>query len=460
MTFQHVIRSVVVLASISAALFFQNCQKQSPNMESSSLKLSTKTCDNPWDATTPLSDGSTTLAFSSAAVPEGEFCNAQLRTCSGGQLYGTYEFPQCRATPAKSADCISPFNGGNVVANGKSVTAYKIDGNGECIATPRTCVNGALSEGGNMPACPGDNGCLTPWGLHLGEGDSIKTLDNAGQLATKAICDQPVTTWTCRATKDPKTLEVSHQLVKTTVVPSCDPDSCLTDWGQKVKNGTSIYAFKSAVALPGKCDLAANREKRTCKSGKLSGSFTFGQCREDSNPCAWNGGQIQNGTTVTAWNTNLATGGTQCLSEQRTCRNGVLSGTASYTFTSCSVSMRQCTAPWNSQQKYNHGDIVTAYAVNSVAPGRTCSPYSMQCIDSRWIYNGQVATFKYNSCHVACALPWGENLAHGSTQAAYSRISGTAAQCSAAKKTYSCQNGVLSGASTSVYKYKACTSLN
>ncbi len=55
--------------------------------------------------------------------------------------------------------------------------------------------------------------------------------------------------------------------------------SCLTPWGYEIDHGASVLAYEQRADAPHICNL----QRRTCKNGKLSGSFTQSSCDESLN---------------------------------------------------------------------------------------------------------------------------------------------------------------------------------
>lgn len=80
-------------------------------------------------------------------------------------------------------------------------------------------------------------------------------------------------------------------------------------------------------------------------------------------PCAWNGQDVMSGSSVTAYQSSAVTSGQQCVSEQRTCTDGALSGT--YQYASCAAGPSvACTPSWS----------CSAWsACSSGSQGRTCA---------------------------------------------------------------------------------------
>lgn len=82
--------------------------------------------------------------------------------------------------------------------------------------------------------------------------------------------------------------------------------------------------------------------------------------------CVFNGQSVANGGTVTAWQTSSVSAGQSCVSETRTCTDGVLSGTFAYP--SCAVSNRE---PAGSFFSINTTGIASGYAYDLDAPSQS-----------------------------------------------------------------------------------------
>ncbi len=104
--------------------------------------------------------------------------------------------------------------------------------------------------------------------------------------------------------------------------------------GAMLQEGQSVAAYLNSTPEPtGGC----LSEIRTCRNGVLTGSFSFASCRTGSRSCLFNGQTLSSGQTVTAYS-SMRDGA--CQFEQRQCADGVLSG--SYPFSQCSSGARQC----------------------------------------------------------------------------------------------------------------------
>ena len=104
---------------------------------------------------------------------------------------------------------------------------------------------------------------------------------------------------------------------------------------------------------------------------------------------------IAHGSSVTAYQASSVPCGNSCVSQVRTCNNGILSG--SFTSSTCSVQgcAAPCALPWGGT--IPDGASVTAYASSSVACGATCSSQVRTCS------NGSLSgSFGNMTCAPAC----------------------------------------------------------
>ncbi|MEK7509777.1 MAG: peptidoglycan-binding protein, partial [Patescibacteria group bacterium] len=115
--------------------------------------------------------------------------------------------------------------------------------------------------------------------------------------------------------------------------PPIDTSHACSFNNQSVAHGQSITAYRSSnVPLGQQCV----SENRTCTNGTLSGSYQYASCTvAGAASCIFNGQTIAHNASITAHQSPSVPSGQQCSSQTRTCTNGALSG--SYTQTSCLV---------------------------------------------------------------------------------------------------------------------------
>ncbi|HRZ33959.1 MAG TPA: hypothetical protein P5548_03625 [Candidatus Moranbacteria bacterium] len=109
--------------------------------------------------------------------------------------------------------------------------------------------------------------------------------------------------------------------------------TCTLPWGGTIDNGQSVDAYSSSsVACGSSCDSV--KQNRTCTNGVLSGTATNQNCSVAPCPCTtpW-GTTVASGSSVDAYKDSYAPYGSECVKETRQCTDGSLNG--SYTNQSC-----------------------------------------------------------------------------------------------------------------------------
>jgi hypothetical protein len=460
-----------------------------------SMEPCTSDCALPWGG--ELSHGESTDAYETATVPCGSSCNKQTRQCSDGALGGTYVHQRCVVEECRDG-CSLPWGG--EIADGERVTAFRsatVACGSSCDSLERVCEDGTLTgsaeyahEACSVERCP--TGCGLPWGGTIGAGESV-TAYAAPSVACGATCASQ------RRTCEDSTLSGSYSHETCTPRPcgcelpwggtiadgqtveayradreacggqctsqtrTCDdgalngtylyyscrvdpcPRACELPWGGTIEHGASATAYQAASVG---CGESCSSQERVCNDGQLTGSYSHQQCQEQAcGSCRlpW-GGEIAHAQVVTAYAEASVSCDGQCRSEERTCRDGTLTG--NYPAQSCTVATcGTCSLPWGGS--IGHGEEVTAYASSGVACGQQCSSQRRSCND------GQLSgSYRHESCDVApcgCDLPWGGSIGHGEEVTAYAS-SGVACgqQCSSQRR--SCNDGQLSGS----YRHQAC----
>jgi hypothetical protein len=101
--------------------------------------------------------------------------------------------------------------------------------------------------------------------------------------------------------------------------------------GVDIQSGSTVTAYQSSSVSFGSVCLS---EQRGCNNGVLGGSFEFATCAPDAPAsCLFNGVSISHGNTVAAFLESSVPNGQTCTQEIRSCDNGTLNG--SYTFSTC-----------------------------------------------------------------------------------------------------------------------------
>lgn len=234
------------------------------------------------------------------------------------------------------------------------------------VANAVTCTAG-FASGIAYPISPND-GIYTAWYNSSRGGVTGASLGTANTA--------PGTyTFTCR---EPSSLNIMGcaQLTVTCTAPkvwngttcAIPAVACNLPWGGTIASGASVTAYgTSSVPFGNVC----TSETRTCTNGTLSGSYTSSSCVVDpavSCVLPW-GGALAHGASVTAYQSASVISPAVCTSESRSCTNGTLNG--SYTNSSCSVTITDCTLPWGGTT--TDGSTVTAYSSSYIASPGLCS---------------------------------------------------------------------------------------
>lgn len=268
-----------------------------------------------------IASGGSVGAYLSSSVSYGELCSVEIRYCVDGTLSGSNQYASCAVN--EPASCL--FNG-QTIAHGQTLNAFLNSSVGygdSCQIEVRTCNNGVLSGVNQYASCVVDEpaSCLFN-GVTVAHGATV-TAYLSSNAAAGELCDA-----------EERVCENGH-LGGSYAFASCSidqPASCLFN-GETVASGASVIAFKSSrVEFGGAC----NSEVRKCSDGVLSGSAAYASCQADSPAaCLFNGQTIAHGQTVIGYQSGTVLGEVQCSSEVKTCTNGGLSG--SFTYSSCTT---------------------------------------------------------------------------------------------------------------------------
>ena len=335
--------------------------------------------------------------------------------------------------PTDGIDC--NFNGSAVI-DGNSVTAFQnstVGFGNSCLSETRLCTNGALSGSYTYASCSVGiaASCLFN-GATINHGDSV-TGYTSSTVAFNQVCSSVAETRTCN----------NGVLSGSATFASCNTSaarSCLFD-GKTILSGDSITGYQtSSSQFGGSC----TKESRICTDGTLSGSFAFGSCTVDQPAsCLLNGRTLAHGEVAVAFQTSNVNFGATCTQENRTCNNGVLSG--SYVFDSCSTNTpASCSLNGSTVA---HGSSVIAFESANVNFGQVCNSQARSC--SNGILSG---SFSNLSCAVSAAADCtlnGKTVTHGSSVTMFTSANVPNGQV-CQSETRSCSNGTLSG--TAVYE--------
>ncbi len=316
---------VVVIAAM--ALSYQNCTrvgfKETPQVEKASVAVEPLNCS--FNGETVYS-GESIVAYQNSSVDYGEVCASQKRLCDDGTLSGTFNYSTCAV--GMPASCL--FNG-QTIASGQRIAAYlssAVSYGETCQQEFRECQNGALSGSFNFATCEvgQPSSCLFN-GKTIAHGEKAKGY-KASAVPYGSVCESEDRVCT------------NGELSGNYTFGSCSvgqPNSCMFN-GKTLAHGEKTKGYKTSSVTYGN---VCQSEDRTCDNGTLSGSFQYGSCNVGQpSSCLFNGQTIAHGQSVVAYQNATVPDGSSCVSQNRTCNNGTLSG--GYTNASCKVLPPAC----------------------------------------------------------------------------------------------------------------------
>lgn len=371
-----------------------------------------------------ITHGDQVVAYQNSTVAYGDSCVSQVRSCDNGELSGNYTKSSC----AVGVPATCTFNN-QTVAHGQSIPAYansSVPYGEKCMAEQRVCNNGALSGHNRYATCaPGAPVSCLFNNQTIAHGQSV-TAYEASTVPFGQSC-----------TSEQRTCN-NGDLSGRNVHPSCgvaQPASCPFD-GRALAHGEKVTAFESSNVPFGR---TCKPQERTCSNGILSGQYPHSGCSVNQPAtCQFDNRTLAHGQKVLAYQTSSVAFGQTCVSQERTCVNGDLSG--DYQNASC-VQASPATCPFNGQQ-IGHQQTVRAYAQSVV-------PYGEQCVSqSRTCNNGDLSgSFNSPACSVAPPLSCkfnGRDIPHGGQVKVYpSSQVAFAKTCESQIRT--CINGKMDG---------------
>ncbi len=325
---------------------------------------------------------------------------------------------------------------GQTVSSGQSVTAYQAPFNTNSIGIPKECSQ-------EVRTCT--NGSLSgtytlsacDYSIYVCAQPPMPTCP-VGLSCVQVMPQLKTYTSYAEMTRDRAQFMYVGGCLDTTPTPIL---SCSFN-GQTVSSGQSVTAYQTSTVSYGSQCVS---EQRSCSSGTLSGSYTNARCSVgQASSCTLNGQIIAHNSGITTYQSATVPYGSTCQSQIRTCTNGTLSG--SFTNTSCSVTGAQsCSAGG-----VTIGNLLSRsfYLAPTVPYGSTCQSENRTCT------NGNLSgSYTNATCSVSAALSCsfnGQTVAHGSSVTAYNISSVTSPDtCLSHQETRTCSNGTLSGSYTS-----------
>jgi hypothetical protein len=239
---------------------------------------------------------------------------------------------------------------------------------------------------------------------------------------------------------DPNICQLSSSAILAAINSWINPASCIVA-GVTYPTGQSIPLYSvGSVPFGQTCPSAGNY---TCVNGNYSDSNLqglFSSCTPAATPasCTVNGVVYQSGSQVPLYTSQNSP---TCPTTNYTCTNGNLPGNLpTGTFLTCEL---QC--PFAGSY-VNSGTVVTAFSTQTVTPPTTCTSVSQQRTCTNGILSGS-SSFQYSSCSNGNSCSLGSlTIANGGTSPAYkaSAPATPGQSCAAIAETVTCKNGALS----------------
>ncbi len=284
-----------------------------------------------------VQSGSSQTFYSQRTVPYGASCSSYgyARPCTNGALAGPSNYAYATCSVASTSSCTV---GAVTLASGTSKTFYSSSSvtSGSCanIASVRTCTNGVMdgSDSYTYPSCLDSVTSCSLGGTTLANG-ATTTAYLVQHVANTDSCDYYNTVRTC--INGTLSGDASYAYASCTKAAA---GQCVLD-NVVMSSGTS-RSFYTASAAPAGTLCTAIRQTRTCTNGAISGTATykFASCTDDKS-CSLDGVTVQDGDASLFFSARTVAYGVTCgsVSQNRTCTNGTLSGTATYKYSGCSV---------------------------------------------------------------------------------------------------------------------------
>jgi hypothetical protein len=296
-------------------------------------------------------------------------------------------------------DRYCPLPWGGTIAHNQSVTAYSspsVPYGSSCVAQTRSCSNGTLSGSYGHATCSADNlptpSCtisVSPSSINSGDGASVSWsssnagnwfyINNIGYVGSfgTGIGVWPANSTTYSGSANGPGGTVSCGGAHTLTVYQ----SCALPWGGSTPNGTSVTAYQSST-VPWNTSCVS--QTRSCSNGTLSGSYVHQAC-SPSQPadCSSSGTTIPHGSTQTLYSSQIAPTGQECssITESRTCNNGILSGSDTYQYNSCTCApIYSCSGDTIMYTDTNCSTTVYALTAPSCPAHSSCVPGQSSCI--------------------------------------------------------------------------------
>lgn len=205
----------------------------------------------------------------------------------------------------------------------------------------------------------------------------------------------------CSGSLDTKSLSSDGGLGGTDPDPEPQNQSCQVG-SVTLQHGEARHFYTTTSVA---CGQTCQSQLRTCTNGDVSGSNSFSNANctaatcPTNNPCTLDGVTVAHGQPHEFFNSGSVACGQTCQKISRTCNNGDFSGDNSYNRSTCTVAacMSPCTLDGVTVA---HGQPRTFFRTSSVACGQTCQGQSRTCQNGAFSGDSNYATANcsVNSC--------------------------------------------------------------
>lgn len=267
---------MVAISLVVLTVVFQNCGDGFNSKPTNVLRIDSITC-NPDGCESSenaliqcsfngmtVDDGQSITAYRDSSVPFGQSCESESRTCSDGQLSGSFTEELCSPEPGQ--DCLI---GDMTVTHGTTVVAWAeesvVAGTGTCQSEERVCDNGSVNGSFLYETCfeRQPNDCVLG-GQTIVNGNSI-TAYNLPTVPFEGTCQAEDRTCTDGG--------LSGSYSNVSCVTS-GPADCILD-GVTLGHGGTLPTFEEKIIAPGG---TCTSEDQICDNGNWSGTFEYSSC--------------------------------------------------------------------------------------------------------------------------------------------------------------------------------------
>ncbi len=378
---------------------------------------------------------------------EDKFCKPQKRSCEDGVLKGdeNYNKSSCR----RFKDC---WVADNQIKHNAGRIFYKnhtVPKNSKCKEELRTCSDGNLSGTFNNLYCSTEENIFCFFSGIKIDNNKFKVFYSKEHVPYGETCEKYSKKKFClNGTIKGETKYVYSSCKIDEKLPEQVDLNCYLN-GETIRNKMSKYYYKNDKVPYG---TDCQSEKRVCKDGKLSGSFTNKFCKiEKGESCFVGKLELKDKESKFFYSKSKVSEGDYCkqYKQKRTCNNGTMTGDDIYYSLKCEDFKPKSCKINNIEIK--DGEFQKFYSTEKVLDENECKSQVRVCDDGELFGDDK---YKYISCKKksSCKLWNGEFMQNGSRVFYKNHTVENSSQCKY-KENRICDDGVLSGSYTNQYCY-------